>query len=323
MSKPTLLLSFGFGWAASSPFAYTLQRYTKYCHTGFTKELKIIQQIISKPPLYDELQSRLGYIKERVVSSTWENYQTDIGHKMNLPEDLAPLRDFPLQVFEDLTTPPYTLDKYINYYYNVWEHVKHFGYKAVADHSKFHQYQLSDLVPIIKTLHEHFHLKSYIIVRDPVRRAFSEYLAKLYLSQLSYTLPTGESFTQRASLPSSPTELGVDYITYFDQVKQLIPDSQMFVMEELWEGSQKEKNKLSSFLDTPVQKLWKNCYAPDRGHLVPFDPSAPCQYDGQHLEELTGAKYKILKQSLQSHYDNWTGRYGILPRYWGRPLKYL
>jgi len=321
MIKPTLLLSFGCGWAATSPLAYTLQRYNKYCHTGFTKELKLLP-LLGIPPeekIHGELATRLYRIKERVVTGTWENFETDFGHNMNLPEDLAPLRDFPLDLFDEVTRPPYTVDNYIKYYYNVWEHVKRFGYKAVADHSKIHPYQLEGFVPTINKLHEHFNLKGYFIVRDPVRRAFSEHLAKCYMRSLP---PEQAARYKYRTEVTDPQSHGVDYIPAFDRIKQLIPDSHIIVMEELWEGSGREKDKLSKFLDTPIQKLWKNCYAPDRGHLIERDPTAPCQYDGQTSQELTSSLYYEIKQSFQSHYDNWQARYGILPRYWGRPLKY-
>jgi|TARA_Y100000289_G_scaffold19032_1_gene18323 hypothetical protein len=321
MTKPTLLISFGCGWAATSPLAYTLQRYVKYCHTGFTKELKLLPLLGISPEekVYGELQHRLERIKQRVVSNTWENYNIDIGHKMNLPEDLEPLKDFPLKLFDECTSPPYTVDNYIKYYYNVWEHVKRYGYKAVADHSKIHPMNLESFVPILEKLHEHFNLKSYIIVRDPVRRAFSEYLKACYLMNLP--AEQASRYKYRANT-SDPRRNGVDYITYFDRIKQIIPDSHMIVMEELWEGSGREKEKLSKFIDTPIQKLWNNSYAPDRGHLIERDPTAPCQFGGQSSQELTPQMYYDLKQSFQSHYDNWQKRYGILPRYWGRPLNY-
>lgn len=304
--KPTLLLSFGIAYAATSPLAYTLQRYARYCHGGYTKELKFLH-LVSKPSTNPTLKDRLNSYRDFVLSNTWENHKSHQGHRMNLTQDLSPLKDFSLKHFDRLTSPPYTLKNYINFYYALWEHVKPLGYKAVADFSKIHPPQIDRFLPLFDKLHHHFNLKGIIIVRDPVRTAFGQHLCHAKRSRHREVRTYADD---------------LDYISFFDRIKELIPDSHMVIMEELWEGDGKEKDKLSNFLDHPITDLWDNCYAPDKGHLAQYNPNVPCQFFGQTDAELTPELYFKYKQDLQKCYTNWERRFGILPRYWGRPIDY-
>ena len=93
------------------------------------------------------------------------------------------------------------------------------------------------------------------------------------------------------------------------------------VMEELWEGD--GAKGLSQFLGHPIDNLWKNLYAPDRGHLVQFDKDVPCQAYGQDFLELTPETYNEIKKQYQHIYDDWEGYYGSLPMHWGQPIEYL
>lgn len=307
--KPTLLICWGFGWAASSPLAYTLQRNAKYCHVGHTKQLYYLGRTVRETDPLDDF-------KTRVVNNTWENYDSDVGHKMNLPEDLEPLKNFPLDVFEDFATKPYTIEKYINYYLALWETVKPFGFKAVADFSRFswRTNNIKDIASIEwNKLHEHFDLKGIFIVRDPIRRVFSEILTLNHFARKN-----NEEEIVNDELP----EWMVDYVTCFDNARMIIPNTQMFVMEELWEGSGRELKKLSTFLDHPIDELWHNSYAPDVGHHIKYDSRVPCQHLGQSNRVLSPYIYANWLDACRPVYDSWRKRYGILPRYWGRPIDY-
>ena len=282
--KPTLLLSFGIAYAATSPLAYTLQRYARYCHAGYTKELKFLQLLANPTSKDNALKHRLSSYREKILTNTWENFESDSGHKMNLTQDLSPLKDFPLTYFDRLSRPPYILKNYIKYYTALWDHVKPLGYDAVADFSKIHHFELDTLTPYINKLHQYFNLKGIIIVRDPVRTAFSQHLCHAARSHPSDI----NTYTK-----------DVDYIPFFDRIKKVIPDSHMIVMEELWEGDDTEHTILENWLGCSIPILWDNCYAPDKGHLLQYNPNTPCQYFGQTDAELTPELYLNLKHSYK------------------------
>lgn len=307
MVKPTLLLNHGTGWSATSPLIYTLQRLAKYCHNGHTKATNYFY-ILNNSHIGTTRDDKITSLKPKVLNNTWENWNSHIGHKLNTTEDLLPIKDFPLDVFEDFATPPYTLDKYVRYYNTLWDIVEPQGYKAVSDFSPY----FGSLNTLRKNLsdfnfHNHFYLKGIVIVRDPIRRAWSQFLS------IKSRRNTNETFDDFMTC----------YITQIDIIKQHInPNIHIVVMEELWEGNGKEKDKLSNFLGHPVTDLWKNGYAPDKGHLVTENDCTPCQFAGQRDAILTPELYREYRKQYSYIYDNWKRRFGILPRYWGRPINY-
>lgn len=302
-----LTLSFGLGWAGTSPLAYTLQRLSKYAHGGHAKELKYL--------LYNTINPANLHIpiKKLVLNDQWEN--ADFGmHPANTTEDVSIIKNFPKDIFKDYLTPPYSIEKYIKYYTTLWEFVKN-DYKAVADYTKYDLWK-SPKIPY--KLQEHFNVKCLIIVRDPIRRAWSKALS----IQDDWVV---EFMKRGTMLEDISTDMPLDFRDYvgcYDMIKDMFPQTHMIVMEELWEGDGSEKDKLSSFLDHPIDKLWKNLYCPDKGHLVEYDPTVPCQYKGQRNKELTPEIYNDLKKQNQSIYDRWIDRFGSLPLHWGEPIDY-
>ena len=311
--KPTLLLFFGHGWAAGSPLAYTLQRLTKYCHLGWVKDFNYLKSIY-KDECYNLLFTR---IKNGIITSIdqWCVYESNRGHKINCPSDLEPLKYFPTDMLWDMTFNPPTIEQYITYYKTVWDCVQSYGYKAVAD---FEALYPSDpkLPSILQELSKHFNLKSIAVVRDPVRRAFSHYTCSLKSPKYN---------------PGWQPDV-IDYLSIWDRQKQLIPDSHLCIMEYLWSPGprgDKERQKLSQFLDTPVTDMWPNLYVPDQGHYLTWDRDidtsycpSPCQALGQTEYELTPYIYKEWKKKYQHIYNQWQRRFGILPSNWGIPIDY-
>ena len=312
MTKPTLLLFFGHGWAASSPLAYTLQRLTKYCHLGWVKNFNYLKNILDRDilpenVLFDKIRNN------KLTLDQWYDFATNTGHKINCPTDLKPLEGFDL---DEYIFNPVSIDRYIKYYKTLWNHVEPYGYKAVADFTAFnaenplHPNRKNCLTKsVVDQLSEHFNLKSICIVRDPVRRALSQYSRCRDLK----------------SHPPGYQPLYLDYIHYFDLQKRLIPDSHMVIMEELWGGSKRERERLSSFLDTTVEDLWPNLYTPDIGHHLTWDNTycpTPCQVYGQSDLVITSDIYNESKAQCQYIYDKWKKRFGILPRTWGRHIDY-
>lgn len=310
--KPTLLLFFGYGWAASSPLGYTLQRLTKYCHIGWFKKSNRIITIAKDTGLFSN--KLFDGIKSGKITSIdqWCDYKSNKGHKFNYPSDLEPLKDFPTDMLWDICYNPPTIEQYITYYKTVWDCVKPYGYKAVAD---LEQLYISNpkLPSTLEELSKHFNLKSITIVRDPIRRALSEF---------------AYSFESKRPNPGYIPRV-YDYIETWDGQKRLIPDSHLCIMEYLWDQGprgDRERQKLSEFLGTPVTDMWPNLYVPDKGHYLDWDDDTycptPCQPLGQTTVEVTPELYREYKKKYQHVYDKWQKRFGILPSNWGIPIDY-
>jgi len=311
MSKPKILLNGGYGWAATSPLIYTLQRNAKYAHFGYTKHFRYL----GIPEKVGE-EKKPSYIYNKVCDGTWENYRSlePGSHFMNLTIDLEPLHDFPLHHFTKLVTGEIIESKYFDFFHALHDHVISKGYKSVGD--GYSGYKICD-----KNFHSFYHrlmnefdVKYLFIVRDPVRRAFSEYLNMIQLNL------DGKP-TWNSTLPYSLNI--IDYIKYIKRSHRIFGEDRVhvIVMEELWEGD--GKKKLSSFLDHPITNLWKNLYSPDVGHLVKYDKDVPCQAYGQDLLELTPEMYYQYRKKNDHIYQAWKQEFGSLPLHWGEPIEYV
>ena len=298
MRKSILLC--GWCWCATSPLVYTLQRKIKYAHFGYTKNFP-----------YPSPQTK--FILKKYLEGTWENYKSfePSSHRMNTTEDLEPLKDFSIDYFKKLVTGVPTISKYMDYMIALHDHVVSKGYKSVGCSGSSFKYQ--------KALLSKFEVKCLFIVRDPIRRAFGQYMNAIQ-RVMDQSCPEGSQFNPRYILPY---ELDViDYLTEIDYFSKVYGKDNVHVavMEELWEGD--GAIELSKFLDHPVDDLWKNLYAPDRGHLVEYDKDVPCQAYGQNLYELTSDMYHEYKKKYQHFYDTWKDRFGSLPLFWGEPINY-
>ena len=295
-TKPTFLAIFSKGWDASSPLAYTLQRTVKYSHFGYTKKIDYLHQ---NPSDIEKI-----YLK--LLNNTWENYDYNINHNMNHSEDLLPLKDFSLSHFKKFTELPHTIEKYMEFYLALYHHVSSKGYKAVS--SFLHLTRLFDHNPQLYTeLKTLFDVKSIVLLRDPVRRAIS-----CCVRRNNKVLPNMDRYF-------------FDYIKHFDLAKSIFPNSFLLIMEELWEGNQKQQ--LSEYLNHPIDDLWTNLYSPDIGHHLQWDLEnyycpTPCQTINQSSFIITPQYYNELRNKYSYIYDNWIERFGSLPLHWGKPIDY-
>ena len=315
--KPKMLLFGGFSWSATSPLVYTLQRNAKYAHFGYTKQFKYLG-----PSGRSASSRNISDIYERVRNGTWENYMSDEPgtHRMNLTVDLEPLRDFSVTHFTKLMDGDHTISKYMDFYHALHDHVITKGYKSVGDCYMGYKTEREDFREFYDTLKSEFDVKVLLIARDPIRRAFSQYLYtklkdKVWRTENNTPQPF---FVKNYEVYPIPVSYG--YMKQIDKIQSIFDDVHVTVMEELWEGD--AKKELSEFLDHPVTDLWKNLYSPDKGHLVEYDEDVPCQAFGQELEELTTDKYNTYKEQYTYPYDTWRRRYGSLPMQWGEPLEY-
>ena len=302
-----MLIWGGFGWCASSPLVYTLQRNAKYAHFGYTKVWRYFNK---------EEKNVDTEFYHRVFEGTWENYKSHepASHRLNLTVDMEPLRDFPLSHFKELLEGERTEKNLIDFYHALYDHVITKGYKSVGDYNYRGNCFLGDEKKYNELLMSEFDIKVLAIVRDPIRRTFSRYLNKQQWSQLGYPLKNLKGSTMKIA-------------DYTEKIKDLYKTfgkdrTHVTVMEELWEGDGTAKKELSQFLDHPITNLWKNLYAPDRGHLVEFDKDVPCQAYGQNLAELTPEMYYEYRKENDHIYQAWKQEFGSLPLHWGEPIEY-
>ena len=329
MAKPKILLFAGWNWSATSPLIYTLQRNLKYAHFGYTKVFKYLSSPkwkknelrYSRSPANNSVR-----IHKKLTQGIWENYKSYLPgtHHMNLRVDLEPLDDFPLDHLTQAVTGNPSISKYMNFFHALHDHVITKGYKSVGDsymgrcvreqywRSGMTQYDES-IKQYTETLKSEFDIKVLFVARDPVRRAFSNYIFKIGKKNdgghKGNLLPTVLQF--------------YDYVSEINILRKFFNDNvYCTVMEELWEGD--GATGLSEFLEHPIKKsdLWKNLYAPDKGHLVEYDKDVPCQAYGQDVLELTSDTYWHLRKKYDYIYEKWKKTFGSLPLYWGEPIEY-
>ena len=304
--KPSFVISVGTGWSATTPLWYTLQVDNQFVHSGLEKESKYLDSILRPVKKYNVIEKiRLrnkGFHKDRLPQVKNDIFLTQ--------EDII-----------TFTKPPFTLDKYITYYRRLWETLQEndCSYQGVSDFSNVNAWLPEKFCyEVVERLSEYFDVKVLLIVRDPIRRLWSEiggywswYSTRQWKSEEEHNQLFFD-FIQR------------DHINYFDIIEkwEKICPFHVIIMEQLWEGDQqdKEKKRLSDFLDYDIEKIHENAYSPDRGLNAP-------QYLGL-IDQWTSDKYLLREElynqvkPLFSVYDKWIDKYGSLPLYWGKPYNY-
>ena len=304
--KPSFVISVGTGWSATTPLWYTLQVDNQFVHSGLEKESKYLDSILRPVKKYNVIEKiRLrnkGFHKDRLPQVKNDIFLTQ--------EDII-----------TFTKPPFTLDKYITYYRRLWETLQEndCSYQGVSDFSNVNAWLPEKFCyEVVERLSEYFDVKVLLIVRDPIRRLWSEiggywswYSTRQWKSEEEHNQLFFD-FIQR------------DHINYFDIIEkwEKICPFHVIIMEQLWEGDKqdKEKKRLSDFLDYDIEKIHENAYSPDRGLNAP-------QYLGL-IDQWTSDKYLLREElynqvkPLFSVYDKWIDKYGSLPLYWGKPYNY-
>ena len=329
-------MSTGTGWSATTPLWYTLMLDNKYLHTGFRKEGSYLTYLAMTPEqrLRDSLHNKklkglsshekTQKMAKRVLAERDEYQKTGMleissdlpswnykGHLANIREDLYLTQED----IDDFVRPPLSLEKYITYYKRVWETLQENNcpYQAVADLSNSNAFLPESFIKsTIPKLQEHFDVKVIMLVRDPIRRLWSESGAFLEGDQ--------ESF-ERAFLERVMTRRYYNYLEIIEKWEKVAP-VHVVIMEQLWEGYEQDEEiyKLSKFLEYDIQEVHPNVYSPDYG------PNAP-HYPGL-VDQWTSDKY-FLREDLYNKvkplfpvYDEWVDKYGCLPLYWGQPYNY-
>ena len=295
--KPTLFLNVGTGWSGTTPLYYTLGWYNKYCHSGHRKEKGYLW-------LMDLSETRNTFERVKFYKQFFgpsKQSTTNRKPKIFTHESKYIGGNWTEDEIKYFWSPPFTIEKYIEYYVKHWDFIKH-DYKAVSDFSnpngQCSPEFLRKYAPALKSV---FDVKIHAVFRDPLRRLWS---------------------LRQKQNPKDPVrqfmKMGVDfgYVQFFLKFVEAfgIDNCHMTIMEEFWNGQTKE---LSDFIDYEIKDVHKNAYVPDLG------PNAPrIQYLNDQWESDIMHMPKEVKDyglnMLKPVYIHFKDYFGDLPEQWSK-----
>ena len=295
--KPTLFLNVGTGWSGTTPLYYTLGWYNKYCHSGHRKEKGYLW-------LMDLSETRNTFERVKFYKQFFgpsKQSTTNRKPKIFTHESKYIGGNWTEDEIKYFWSPPFTIEKYIEYYVKHWDFIKH-DYKAVSDFSnpngQCSPEFLRKYAPALKSV---FDVKVHAVFRDPLRRLWS---------------------LRQKQNPKDPVrqfmKMGVDfgYVQFFLKFVEAfgIDNCHITIMEEFWNGQTKE---LSDFIDYEIKDVHKNAYVPDLG------PNAPrIQYLNDQWESDIMHMPKEVKEygmnMLKPVYIHFKDYFGDLPEQWSK-----
>ena len=295
--KPTLFLNVGTGWSGTTPLYYTLGWYNKYCHSGHRKEKGYLW-------LMDLSETRNTFERVKFYKSFFgpsKQSNTNRKPKIFTHESKYIGGNWTEDEIKYFWSPPFTIEKYIEYYIKHWDFIKH-DYKAVSDFSnpngQCSPEFLRKYAPALKSV---FDVKIHVVFRDPLRRLWS---------------------LRQKQNPKDPVrqfmKMGVEfgYVQFFLKFVEAfgLENCHMTIMEEFWNG---ETKVLSDFIDYEIKDVHKNAYVPDLG------PNAPrIQYLNDQWESDIMHMPKEVKEyglnMLKPVYIHFKDYFGDLPEQWSK-----
>ena len=295
--KPTLFLNVGTGWSGTTPLYYTLGWYNKYCHSGHRKEKGYLW-------LMDLSETRNTFERVKFYKQFFgpsKQSTTNRKPKIFTHESKYIGGNWTEDEIKYFWSPPFTIEKYIEYYVKHWDFIKH-DYKAVSDFSnpngQCSPEFLRKYAPALKSV---FDVKIHVVFRDPLRRLWS---------------------LRQKQNPKDPVrqfmKMGVDfgYVQFFLKFVEAfgIENCHMTIMEEFWNGETKE---LSDFIDYEIKEVHPNAYVPDLG------PNAPrIQYlDDQWESDIMHMPKEVKEYGLnmlKPVYIHFKDYFGDLPEQWSK-----
>ncbi len=322
MVKPQFILSTGTGWSATTPLWYTLQVDNPFLHVGMKKDpgyLDMLRRTPEERMITDRKNFRINGRSWTTKNRQWSKIVLQMNKEL-FEEGAIQTRGgaltearrhlyFTQEDVDEFSETPLSFEKYLSYYRKHWKYLQENNcpYKAVADFSNSNanlpDWYIDEFMP---KLQEHFDVKVLMIVRDPIRRLWSE-----------VNSDDQEHFFMRKIQNG-------DYWNYIDIIEkwERVCPIHVIIMEQLWEGDQqeRERQRLSDFLDYDIKKIHENAYCPDRGPDAPHLVGLPDQW--------TSDKYMLQDELYEKVrplfpvYQQWVDKYGSLPLYWGKPYNY-
>ena len=295
--KPTLFLNVGTGWSGTTPLYYTIGWYNKYCHSGHRKEKGYLW-------LMDLSETRNTFDRVKFYKQFFgpsKQSTTNRKPKIFTHESKYIGGNWTEDEIKYFWSPPFTIEKYIEYYIKNWDFIKH-DYKAVSDFSnpngQCSPEFLRKYAPALKSV---FDVKIHVVFRDPLRRLWS---------------------LRQKQNPKDPVrqfmKMGVDfgYVQFFLKFVEAfgIENCHMTIMEEFWNGETKE---LSDFIDYEIKEVHPNAYVPDLGPNAPRIQYLDDQWESDIMHMPKEVKDYGLNM-LKPVYIHFKDYFGDLPEQWSK-----
>ena len=328
--KPVLLMNIGVGWAATTPFLYTLTIDQKYCHPGHVKENHYLRTIFeqdccnSTETINFTLETSAN--PEQWVFRWWQKelYEYTYHFKDN--------PDYITEWYSDVT-----IKKYIDYYLKHWEVIKT-DFHAVADFSN-HNWSLpywENGKEMIDKIMEVFDLKVTVQFRDPIRRLYSE-MGTCFIDEQTPYIPvkaaedkreTGERFIRNnqhnkffnvclkdGAVGGANCQYGELYTKWEELVGK--DNILVIIMEEFWNPQYREQQceRLSNFLEVPIKKVHQNAYFPDMGADAPHYLGLIDQWTSDK-ETITEETIEKALKYMKPCYTDFKDTFGYIPEAW-------
>ena len=336
--KPKFIFSTGFGWCATTPLFYTLTISNEVVSPGLTKEDSYLSQFdynrrerferdmrlkksgcLTDRQKYENKRKRYKDKLSKKYGKTSRKYGTSStgGIKWESTRHLF----FTQEEVDEYYSPPYTMDKYISYYRKHWDYMQenNLPHLGVCDFSNVNGSLTEKLIDeAVTALSEHFEVIALNIVRDPIRREWSE--SCCVANSLSSS--SWESREQHLQYYYQKIKRPKRYLDVIDRWSKYVP-MHVVVMEQLWEGDQQERevSRLSNHVGFDIKEVHPNVYSPDCGTNPPHIPGLVDQWISDNFRLYDDIYYKSMP-FFQSEYDAWEERFGSLPLYWGKPYPY-
>ena len=308
--KPELFVLMGYGWSATSPLWRTL-RATGFFFSGYSKE-----------PYYPILwyyhqlrdQENIDLFRSRIDSAL----KFESRHS---PHVKALLETYPggAQSIRPLLldrTP--NVENYIKYYKNCH---KGSGGRKLLDFTVPNIWMEEPYFSQFwKRVAEEFELKFITIVRDPIRRHYSEFSGQYFNgwekresgdNDLNKTMNQKDFVIERSRWGEDR-----NFVDNLEKCQKVAP-TLMLVMEELWS----DWSKLERFVEIEITEMFPNVYWPERGKSRIRHPKLQDQWCTDRLT-ITQEIYDALYERMEHQYIRWKERFGTLPTGWGRMVDY-
>ena len=323
MSKPTLLLNPGVGWAATTPFHYTLTLDNKYAHMGHLKENWYLKRLCEYPKYEDHFKeiycSGQNLYNKRPSNHPWGQYLSQ-KNKFAVKTPLDPY----------LASPP-SIENYISYWKSHWETVKD-TYAAVCDFTNGNYALPYEFwMEVAPKLREHFDVKVTFQFRDPVRRYFSE-VGSLLNKKFEFSVEHKEDMKSKLLIRKKKHKKLFFYLLKQNCCSTLcdfsgaynkfasvfgVENTYVTIMEDLWDKTQEKEQleRLSNFLSYKITKLHDNCYVPNMGSRAPHLPFLQDQWESD-IDDLEEQDLHSAHLYMSRYYTDFKNTFGYLPSSW-------
>jgi len=272
-----LLLNAGYPASGTTSLYYTLWS-NKYGHGGGVKEGNYLLH----------LQDPLKY-KER---DKLHRRKKEFGKHITRPW-MLPVHFFKTNHAFDHRKV--SIDKYINYYLDLWEDIKN-QYQSVMDFSNTDEQLTEDFMMSIKDhLLKHFDIKVVMTLRDPIRRLWS------YSNRISKC----EGNTPQSIMEKHFHNSNLNYVEKYKKYIRVWGEEKVCVIinEEFYKGDTKT---LSDFLNYDIRPTYNEInYLND---IKSKEYSQWCELDND--------MWKYAYDNMKWIYDNYYEYFGFIPDAW-------